>query len=142
MAAIENSVQINRSPEEVFDFGVDMRNELKWNPDVELMEKITEGAIALGAKFRAKWKQSPIVICECTKFDRPRAWSYHNGGPIEVDLDISVAPRDGGSLLVSRFDAKPHGWFRVIFPVFVQIMKRAEKANMAYVKKAMEGGAN
>jgi hypothetical protein len=54
MAAIENSVQINRSPEEVFDFGVDMRNELKWNPDVELMEKITEGAIALGAKFRAK----------------------------------------------------------------------------------------
>jgi hypothetical protein len=82
------------------------------------------------------------VICECTKFDRPRAWSYHNGGPIEVDLDISVAPRDGGSLLVSRFDAKPHGWFRVIFPVFVQIMKRAEKANMAYVKKAMEGGAN
>jgi hypothetical protein len=28
-----------------------MRNESKWNPDVESMEKITEGAVGLGTRY-------------------------------------------------------------------------------------------
>jgi polyketide cyclase/dehydrase/lipid transport protein len=42
MAVIENSVEIGRSPDEVFDYTVDMRNELKWNPDVQSMEKTAD----------------------------------------------------------------------------------------------------
>jgi hypothetical protein len=35
MAVIENSVEIGRSPEDVVDYLVDLRNELKWNPDTQ-----------------------------------------------------------------------------------------------------------
>lgn len=48
MAVIQNRVQINRSVEEVFDFTGDPRNELKWNPDVEIMEMITDEPIGVG----------------------------------------------------------------------------------------------
>ena len=54
MAVIENSVQIERSPEDVFDYLVDLRNELEWNPDVESMKKLTDGPISVGTKFLAK----------------------------------------------------------------------------------------
>lgn len=138
MAVIENSVEIARPIEQVFDFTSDMRNELKWNPDVEVMDKITEGPVGLGTKFNAKWRTSPPVTTECTHFDRPRSFSYHNGGPIEVDLTITLATTANGTLLKSRFDAKPHGLFRLIFPIFLIILGRQEKANMVNSKRAME----
>jgi len=138
MAVIENSVWIDRSPEDVFDYLVDMRNELEWNPDAQSMEKITEGPIGVGTKFLGKWKQSGLIEAECTKFDRPHGWTYLNGGPVTVILDIKITARDGGSLLESRFDAHPNGLFKLIFPVFVQAMKRAEKRTMLYIKQALE----
>jgi len=138
VAVIENSVDIDRAPETVFDYLVDMRNELKYNPDVESMEKITEGPIGVGTKFRAKWKQSGVIIAECIQFDRPRSWTYRNGGPVSVDLHISVSPRGEGSTLVSKFEARPHGWFRMVFPVFLLIMRRAEKKTVLFAKRAVE----
>jgi hypothetical protein len=138
VAVIENSVEIARPVDEVFDFAADMRNELKWNPDVESMEKITEGPVGLGTRFKAKWHTSPPVTTECTHFDRPSSFAYHNGGPIEVDLTITLGSTPGGTLLTSRFDARPNGLIRLIFPVFLIILRRQEKANMVNVKRALE----
>jgi hypothetical protein len=138
VAVIENSVVIDRSPEVVFDYLADMRNERDWNPDLRLMEKITEGPIGLGTKFRAKWKQSQTLIVECTEFDRPRSWGYRNGGPVSVDLHLSIAPHGSGSLVTSRFDAHPHGWFTLFFPIFLVVMRRAERKNARLYKQALE----
>jgi hypothetical protein len=35
---------------ELFDFAVDLRNELRWNPKVEHMVKITDGPIGVGTR--------------------------------------------------------------------------------------------
>src|SRR5215207_5506471 len=104
MAVIENSVQINRPPEEVFDYLIDLRNELEWNPDVQSMEKITDGPIGIGTKFLAKWKQSQMIEVECIRFERPHRWTYSNGGSLSVVLDITLAPQGTGTFLASRFD--------------------------------------
>ena len=138
MAVIENRVHIRRPRQAVFDYLVDLSNELKWNPDVESMEKISEGPVRLSTQYRAKWKMSGVIICECTRFDPPNGWSYRNGGPVAVDLDISLSDRDGGTDLVSRFDARPKGWFRLAFPIFLLILRKTERDNMANAKRAME----
>ena len=138
MVVIENSVVIERPIDEVFDFAADMRNELKWNPDVESMEKVTEGPVGLGTRFNAKWHTSPPLTTECTHFDRPRSFSYHNGGPIEVELKITLEPTPRGTSLTSRFGATPHGFFRLIFPVFLIILRRQEKANLVNLKRVLE----
>jgi hypothetical protein len=71
MAVIENTVQIDRSPEEAFDYLVDLRNELEWNPGVQSMEKLTEGPIGVGTRFLAKWKQSQLIEVECIRLRTP-----------------------------------------------------------------------
>jgi len=138
MAVIENSVQINRTPEDVFGYLVDLRNELQWNPGVQSMEKITDGPIGVGTKFLAKWKQSQLIEVECIRFEYPRRWAYSNGGPLAVVFDITLTPHGSGTLLASRFDVRPRGLMRLFFPVVLRELKRAEKQNMAYIKNALE----
>lgn len=138
MAVIENATLIERTPGDVFDYLVDLRNELEWNPGVESMEMLTDGPIRVGTRYLAKWKQSRHIEVECTEFDRPRGWTYVNGGPVAVTLTISLTAHGHGTRLVSRFDARPKGLFRVVFPVFLLMMKRQERANMVNLKAALE----
>ena len=140
MAVIENSVQIDRSPEEVFDYLVDLRNELEWNPDVQSMAKITDAPIGVGTRFLAKWKQSKLIEVECIQFERPSRWTYSNGGPLTVVFDITLTPQGNATLLASRFDVRPRGLMQLFFPIILRQLKRAEKQNMAHIKNALEKG--
>jgi uncharacterized protein YndB with AHSA1/START domain len=138
MAVIENSVQIDRSPEEVFDYLVDLRNELEWNPDVQSMAKITDGPIGVGTKFLAKWKQSKLIEVECIRFEPPYRWAYSNGGPLTVVFDILLTPQGNATLLASRFNVRPRGLMQLFFPIVLRQLKRAEAQNMAHIKNALE----
>ena len=135
----ENSIFIDRPPGVVFDYASDMRHELEWNPDIESMAKVSDGPVGLGTQFAAKWKQSEAVTVECTRFDRPAALRLQNGGSLETTVDVSVRPQGTGSLFTSRFTARPHGLLKFIFPLFKIQMAKFEKANMGYLKKAIEG---
>ena len=138
MAVIENSVQIDRSPDDVFDYLVDLRNELEWNPDAQSMKKLTDGAIGVGTRFLAKWKQSGLIEVECIRFERPHGWAYSNGGSLSVVFDVTLTPQGAGTLLASRFEAHPHGLTKLFFPILLQALRRGEKQNMRCIKQALE----
>jgi uncharacterized protein YndB with AHSA1/START domain len=140
MVVINSEVRIERPPEAVFDTVSDPRSELKWNPNVRVMDKLTEGEIRRGSRFRAKWTKSPVVELEILRFDRPYGWSYRNGGAIAVDLDIVLEPVDDGqaTVLRSRFDAKANGAMRFVFPLVVASLRREEARNMRLIKQWVE----
>jgi carbon monoxide dehydrogenase subunit G len=119
MAVIHSQVEIERSPEEVFDYVVDMTNELKWNPGVESMQKLTDGPAGAGTRYLAKWKQSGKLEVHCVEAERPRKVRFVNGGPIEVDLAVSLEPTARGTRLYARFAARPRGLFWLVFPIFL-----------------------
>jgi uncharacterized protein YndB with AHSA1/START domain len=138
-AVIVNTQEIERSPEDVFDYLSDQGNELHWNPDCVQMDRLTDGPIRVGTRFRAKWKQGPEVITEVMHLERPRTWTYVNGGPVSVTLTVTLEPSSGGGTrLTSRGEWVPHGWFRIVFPVFERIMRRAELGVRANAKRALE----
>ncbi len=138
-AVIENTVDIARTPEAVFDYLSDLRNELQWNPDSVSVEKLTDGAVDLGTRFRAKWKQGPSIETECTLFDRPRAWRYVNGGPASLVLTITLEPTPtGGTRMISHGEWTPRGWFRLVFPMFIRVMRRAERGVVDNARRALE----
>lgn len=139
-AVIENTVDIARTPEAVFDYLSDLRNELSWNPDCVSVEKLTDGPVGTGARFRAKWKQGPAIETECTTFDRPRAWRYENGGPVSLVLTITLQPTPTGTRMTSHGAWTPNGWFRLLFPVFIRVMRRAERGVVANARRALEDG--
>jgi len=80
------------------------------------MEKITDGPVGVGTQYRAKWKGMGSVMMECTRYDRPRGWSYTIGGPVGTDLEISLTPRAEGTTLVSRAQPRPKGLFNIDLP--------------------------
>ena len=138
-AVIENTVEIARAPEAVFDYLADQGNEVHWNPDCVSMQKLTEGPVGVGTRFRAKWKQGPVVETECTRFERPRLWRYENGGQISVVLTVTLEPTPTGETrMTSRGEWTPHGWFRLIFPVFIRVMRSAEREVVANARNALE----
>lgn len=138
MPVIKNSVILRCSPEVAFDYLSDLRAELEWNPRCQSMEKLTEGPVGLGTKYRAKWKSSPYVDLETVAFDRPRGWTVHNGGPIEVGFTCRLEPAPEGTRLDASFEPTPHGWFRLIYPIFLIIIRREEKANMRHLREALD----
>lgn len=138
MTVIRNSVVVGCTPEEVFDYLSDHRAELEWNPACQVMEKISDGPVGVGTKYRAKWKGSPYVELETIHFDRPRSWTMHNGGPIEVTLTCRLEPVPDGTRLCAEFQPRPHGWFRLIYPLFLLMIRRQEKANMRHIRQAFE----
>jgi len=139
MTVIENHTTVACSPEELFDYCVDLRNELEWNPSARSMEKLTDGPVGVGTKFLARWKGAPSAIeVACLEFEPPHRWVHDNGGPIAVTFTGTVEPVAGGSLLRARFDARPRGWFRLLFPAFVVMARRQEKANMTHLREAVE----
>lgn len=88
--------------------------------------------------IRAKWKSSPPVEAEITRYDRPRGRTGHNGGPIEVSFTCRLEPVGEGTLLRAEFAPRPHGWFRLVLPLFLLVISRAEKANMIRLREALE----
>jgi hypothetical protein len=49
---IEHAVDIQRSPDEVFDYCTDLRREPEWNPRTRWIQKLTDGPIGLGTAFK------------------------------------------------------------------------------------------
>ena len=73
MIRVDSSAKIARSPEEVFDFLVDLRNDLKWNPRAIRVEMLTPAPIAIGTKFEGDWKSSPRTSVEVLAIDGKRS---------------------------------------------------------------------
>lgn len=138
MVDIRNEVVIRRPRQEVFDRLSDPRSELQWNPKVEVMETLDE-SLGVGSRFRAKWKLSKPLTLTLTRFDRPNGWSYRNDGPIIVDLDADLTDHAEGTLLRTSFKPKPRGAGRLMFPIFLLMIRREEKDNMRYLKGWLEG---
>jgi hypothetical protein len=139
MAVIRNSTVIRCTPEEAFDYISDMRNELEWNPDAQSMEKITDGPVRLGTRYRAKWRSGgPSVVVEVIQHNRPRIFAGHNSGLIEVTLTARLEPVTEGTRLTAEFEATPHGWFRLVYPAFLLRIRKQEANNMTYIRNALE----
>jgi len=122
---IEDTIEIARSPDDVFDYLSDLGNEVHWNPECLSMKKLTPGPVGVGTRFRAKWKQGPVVFTEVTAYDRPHRWTYENGGMISCVLTCTLeSTANGGTRLTARGLWSGHGIARLLFPVFIRIMRR------------------
>jgi uncharacterized protein YndB with AHSA1/START domain len=138
MATIRNSVEIRCPREVAFSYLSDLRSELEWNPACQQMKKLTAGPVGLGTRFRGKWRGGPVVEIEIRAFEPPLTWTAHNGGPVEVDFTCRLEPTPTGTRLDAEFVARPHGWFRLVFPMFLVVIKRQERANMRHLRTRLE----
>lgn len=72
MGVLRNSIDIARPPAEVFEYCSDQCNELEWTPGpMKSCERLTDGPVGLGTRYRAEWSGAGSRIVEITRYEPP-----------------------------------------------------------------------
>lgn len=140
VAVVENVIEIARSPEDVFDYWVDLGREPEWNPKAKRVEKLTGGPIGLGTRFEAEYLRGEAMTIEYVLFERPVAWETVGRSP---RLDVKGAGRitttERGTRLVMRIELSPRGGLRLLQPILGRFMRQQQERNLAAIRQALEG---
>jgi uncharacterized protein YndB with AHSA1/START domain len=115
---------VARSPEEVFDFLVDLRNAPRWEPNCQEVEKTSDGPIAKGTTFRAK-KGLGRLESEIIEFERPVHFATRDQGRgMTCGLNFRCDARNGGTEVSGKLWMEPRGPLRGLMPLMHLMMKR------------------
>jgi carbon monoxide dehydrogenase subunit G len=123
---IEHDFQttVARSPEEVFDFLVDLRNAPQWEPNCQEVTKTSDGPIGKGTTFRAK-KGMGRLESEIVEFERPmRFASRDTGRGMTCGLDFRCDTKNGGTRVSGKLWMQPRGLTRGLMRLMRPRMKR------------------
>lgn len=138
MTLFVNSAVITAPRERVFDYVAERENEREWNPDCMSVEKLSDGPLGVGSRWRAQWKGSPVMEVETTEYDRPNHLTNHSPGALEVTVTFTCGPADDGTRLDVAFYAQPHGPMRLMFPLFERRFRKRSAENIRRIKDALE----
>jgi deazaflavin-dependent oxidoreductase (nitroreductase family) len=142
MAHIEGDVLIHRPVEEVFDFVADERTEPTYNRNMLRSDKVTDGPIGVGTRFRATIRSRPRPIgmdIEYTGFDPPRRIaSSTRMAAADFTGTLTFTPEPTGTRLRWCWDARPKGLMRLVAPVFAPIGARQERRMWTALRDHLE----
>ncbi|MFE2874623.1 SRPBCC family protein [Streptomyces roseus] len=132
MSAIRKSIDISRSPEDVFDYVTDPTRLPEWQDSAVSARPLQGTPLHVGSKTvvtrRLGGREFPMTM-QVTELDRPRSWHVRGvGGPVRGDVRGTIEPLDGGkrSRLTLDLDFEGHGIGRVIAPLVVKPHARKE----------------
>ena len=137
---VTNAVELAADSVAVFDYMTDLRNEPRWNPQMRRVEKITDGDVGRGTRFRVEFGRGVgEALVEHTVFDRPRSWSSISRSRL---LDVESANRvdavPGGCRLVIGTQLFPHGPLRLATPLLRRWMHVTWARDLETVKAQVE----
>jgi len=136
---VENTVEIARAPEYVFDYCTDLTREPEWNPKAKRVEKITAGPIGLGSQFNAEFLKGDAMIVELVRFERPTAWeATGRSRHLDAKTEGRVSATDDGARLNMRMELGPKGTLKLLLPILGRYMHNQEERNLANIKAVLE----
>ena len=141
MRALAYSIEtvIRRSPEDVFDFCCDLRSELQWNPKAKYVEKLTDGPVGVGTRYRARWSNSGPTAVEVVRFHRPRSWETHaEAGGMGVRFRGTVADAGPGARYTAYLELHPKGLAWLVAPLALLAIRRQDQKSMDRIREALE----
>jgi uncharacterized protein YndB with AHSA1/START domain len=130
---------IRRPAEDVFDFCSDLRSELRWNPKAKYVEKLTDGPVGVGTRYRAQWANSGPTAVEVVQFDRPRSWATHtNARGMGIRFQGTVSDAAPGARYTAYLELQPRRLARLVAPLALWAMRRQDQKNMRRIRQALE----
>jgi Polyketide cyclase / dehydrase and lipid transport len=142
VARVAGEIIVDRPIEDVFDFVADERNEPRYNLALLSSDKITDGPIGVGTRFRAthKGRRQPVeMMVDVTRYDRPRrmaskttmSWS-------EVQGELSFEPVGSSTKMRWDWDVRARGMANLLRPLIGVIGRRSERACWEGLKRYLE----
>jgi uncharacterized protein YndB with AHSA1/START domain len=148
MAAIVESIEIARRPEDVFAYLMDPSRMPEWQESAVSVRQEGEGPPQVGSRVavtRRMGNQERTMTSELVEVDPPRKWAARGiDGPVRGMFTGTVEPLEGGdrSRATISLDFEGHGIGKLLVPLVVRRQVRAElPKNMQTLKQRLESGA-
>jgi uncharacterized protein YndB with AHSA1/START domain len=140
---VEESVEINRPPEEVFDYVANPENLPEWSNLVLEVRKETERQLQRGdrfttvAKFLGRRFETPF---EVSAHEPPHRHSDRStGGPFPQEYTYTFEETGGGGTRFTQVaEGEPGGFFRLVGPVLEMAGRRQFRADLQTLKDLLE----
>ncbi|MCY0928392.1 SRPBCC family protein [Streptomyces sp. H27-H1] len=132
MSAISKSIDIDRRPEDVFDYVTDPTHLPEWQDSALSAVPMGELPVHVGSKVvvtRQIGKRRIPTTMQVMELDPPRSWHMHGlDGPVRPDVRGRIEPLDDGtrSRVTLAVDFEGHGVGRALVPLVVKPMVRKE----------------
>ncbi len=139
-AVLMAEAEIERSPEQVFDYCSDPTNEPEWNVKMKAIEKLTDGPVGVGTRYRMEFTWGPAVIGECVRFERPTVWELIGRSRVLTSgWRGRVVPSGDGAHLALRMEIQLRGFLGFAAPVLRRRMRPELERDIATIKATLEG---
>ena len=143
MAGFKKTERIGRPQQDVFAYISDLDNVPRWLPGVIEVEKLTDGPVAVGTRYRETRQAAErkgYVEMEVTAFDPPRtfATSFDQGG-YETTYRYILEADGKGTNVTLECAVEADGWKILLAPFTARAMERFDKRLLKSLKAAIEG---
>jgi len=108
MSTIDASIQIARSPADVFRFVADPENGPRWRADVTQVRLVGGEGVSIGAQYElvvTAMGQSMSSVAEVTELEPDRSIRMRATKPMKMEVEYHVSPTSDGSDFAIRIDA-------------------------------------
>lgn len=147
MSAIKETIDISRSPAEVFSYITDPTHLPDWQESAVSARPLGGTPVTVGTKVavrRRLGKREFDTTMEFTALDPPRSWHIHGvDGPVRGDVQGTIEPLDNGtrSRVTLSLDFEGHGIGKALVPLVVRPYARKEMPkNEEHLKEILERG--
>ncbi|OGU32146.1 MAG: hypothetical protein A2X67_11030 [Ignavibacteria bacterium GWA2_55_11] len=143
MIKLEETIEIERPVNEVFNYVVNVENVQKWQPAVIEVKRLTEGPVGVGTKFSetaTMMGRRISTICEITQLVPNKMFSFSatSDGPMEYRTSYSFTPVGSATRLniVGEFHTK--GFWRLLEPLLKGEIKKESRQELTTMKRVIE----
>jgi uncharacterized protein YndB with AHSA1/START domain len=148
MAAITDTIEIARRPEDVFAYIDELDRHGEWQEDIVSVRVEGEGPTRVGTRsveVRKMGGREQTVTYEITEHDPPRSFAFRGtDGPLRPLGKGTIEALDGGarSRFTIEFDFETHGFAgKALRPIALMQAKKAIPKGQQRLKERLESGA-
>ena len=145
MAPIATSVEIARSPEDVFAYIADFPRHPEWQEGLVSVTVETEGPSRVGTRVvhrRTLGPQSVTPTSEITAYEPPHVLGFRGiDGPIRAKGSQRVEPAPDGSRVLFEMELEGHGLGKFMLPMARKQAAHQVAASHEKLKRILEGAA-
>jgi uncharacterized protein YndB with AHSA1/START domain len=129
MKKVQTNVSAKRSPEQVYEYLVDFRNQPEWRFDVLSCELVEGETGRVGARYRQRVKQGRREMdsgVELTRADAPHTVAFRtlDSGPVTASGAWEIRASSGGTHVVCDVAIETRGFVRLFEPFMGPSLRR------------------
>lgn len=137
----EVTIHLNQPVEQVFAFLMDTGKLSAWQSNLIKMEKITEGPLRTGSRFkevRRLGRRESEIQAEITAFEPNKRFETRTLTKPEVTVSYSFEPENGGTRLKHKFVMLTSGLIRFLEPLIAGSIKKESESDFETLKRILE----